>query len=67
MIINITSQNTTDLLTNIGGLVTDLMPLILLILGIKLAFLIVRYILGVVQEKYYEKNPWTRPDDYYDE
>lgn len=51
----------TGILTTIGGVLEDIMPLIVLVFGIYLGFFVIEAIIGLVarvkeEKNYYEKN-----------
>jgi type II secretory pathway component PulF len=49
MIIEWTSQNTTDLLANITGVITDLTPLLTIIIGIGIGLIVVGAIISAIR------------------
>jgi hypothetical protein len=48
-LINWTSQNTTDLMANITGIITDLTPLLLIIVGIGVALIVFAGIISAIR------------------
>lgn len=48
-LINWTSQNTTDLLANITGIITDLTPLLLILVGVGVGLVVFQGIISAIR------------------
>ena len=53
--IDITTSNMATMISYITGMIGDLMPLILVVLGVSLAFMVVDYLLPVDDDDFFNK------------